>query len=50
MKDFLNEKIKILLIIGTLNFWKIKKYLKEEGINVSKEVLIKRIKHIWKNC
>lgn len=50
MKDYLNEKIKDLLRIKTLNFWKIKQYLKEEGITVSKNVLIKRIKEIWKNC
>jgi hypothetical protein len=50
MKDYLNEKIEKLLRIGTLNFWNIKKYLKEEGINLSNNVLIKRIKEIWKNC
>jgi hypothetical protein len=49
MKDYLNEKIEKLLRIGTLNFWNIKKYLKEEGINLSNNVLIKRIKEIWKN-
>ena len=50
MKDYLNEKIEKLLRIGTLNFWNIKKYLKEEGINLSNNVLIKRIIEIWKNC
>lgn len=50
MKDYLNEKIDRLLRLGTLSFWNIKKYLKEEGFNLSKTVLIKRIKELWKNC
>lgn len=46
MKDYITEQIELLIRYNKVNFYVIKKKLSEKGLNLSKNVLIKRIKQL----
>lgn len=49
MIDFIESKLQIYSVKGINCFWEVKKKLKNEGIILSKQILIKRIKSWKKN-
>jgi|688.fasta_scaffold1108544_3 hypothetical protein len=46
MKDYITQQIELLIRYNKVNFYKLKKNLKEKSLDLDKITLIKRIKQL----
>ena len=46
MRDYITQQIEILIRYNKVNFYKIRKGLKEKGLSLDKLTLLKRIKQL----